>query len=144
MYAYEDVLLDKILQSTRKEIRPKTISRYFVGYAKNSKGYRFYWPSHTTRFVESRNAKFLENDIINGSDLSKNTVLEKDLPKPSTLSDRLVIIHNTPQVQPGVEQLIAEVPLLKMILEIKLLKSYQKLLSNQLNNMLLRRMQLQH
>ena len=34
--------------------------------------------------------------------------------------------------------------LLKMILEIKLLRSFQKLLSNQLNNMLLKKMLLQH
>ena len=60
--------------------------------------------------MESRNAKFLENYIISGSDLSKNIVSEKDHPEPSTSSDRLVITHNTPQVQPGVEQLIIEVP----------------------------------
>ena len=60
--------------------------------------------------MESRNAKFLENDIISGSDLPRNTVLEQNYPKPSTSSDRLVIIPNTPQVQPSVEQPIAEIP----------------------------------
>ena len=73
-----------------------TSSENFIGYAKKSKGYRFYCHSHTTRFVESRNAKFLENHIINESDLPRNTVPEQDHPEPSTLSDRLVIIHNTP------------------------------------------------
>ncbi|RVW83704.1 Retrovirus-related Pol polyprotein from transposon TNT 1-94 [Vitis vinifera] len=43
----------------------RTISAYFIGYAERSKGYRFYCPSHSTRIVESRNAKFLENDLIN-------------------------------------------------------------------------------
>ena len=60
--------------------------------------------------MESRNAKFLENDIISGSDLPRNTIHKQNHLEPSTSSDRLVIIHNTPQAQPGVEQLITEVP----------------------------------
>ena len=59
--------------------------------------------------MESRNTKFLENDIISGSDPSRIIVPEKDHPEHSTSSDRLVITHNTTQVQPGVEQPIAEV-----------------------------------
>ncbi|GAA0163098.1 hypothetical protein LIER_19052 [Lithospermum erythrorhizon] len=39
-----------------------------------SKGYRFYCPSHSTRIVESRNAKFLENDLISGSDQFQDIV----------------------------------------------------------------------
>jgi len=50
-----------------KKLYPRTISWYFVEYAENSKGYGFYCPSHITRIVESRNAKFLENDLISGS-----------------------------------------------------------------------------
>ena len=53
---------------------------------------------------------FLKNDIISGSDLSKNTVPEKDHLEPFISSDRLVITHNTPQVQPSIEQLIAKAP----------------------------------
>ena len=60
--------------------------------------------------MELKNAKFLKNDIINGSNLSKNIVPKKNNPEPSTLSDRLVITHNPPQAQPGVEQPIVEVP----------------------------------
>ena len=37
-------------------------------YAEKSKGYRFYCLSHSTRIVESKNAKFLEYDLVNGSD----------------------------------------------------------------------------
>jgi hypothetical protein len=91
---------------------PRTISGYFIGYAERSKGYRFYCPSHSTRIVESRNAKFLENDLISGSDQTRNIVSEKDHSEslPSTSSDRLVIVYSTPQVQTGVEQPIIEVP----------------------------------
>ena len=53
-----------------KKLDPRIISWYFVGYAKRSKGYRFYYPSHSTRIVESRNAKFLENELISGSEQS--------------------------------------------------------------------------
>ena len=37
------------------------------GYAVNSKGFRFYCPSHTPRIVEARNAKFLEDFELSGS-----------------------------------------------------------------------------
>ena len=64
--------------------------------------------SDSTRIVESRNTKFLKNDLISRSDQSQNLVSVKD--QPSTSSGRLVIIQNIPQVQMGVEQPIIEVP----------------------------------
>ena len=62
--------------------------------------------------MESRNVKFLENDLISGSDQTRNIVSEKDHSEsqPSTSSDRLVIVNSTCQVQTGVEQPIVEVP----------------------------------
>ncbi|RVW75565.1 Retrovirus-related Pol polyprotein from transposon TNT 1-94 [Vitis vinifera] len=77
-----------------------------------SKGYRFYCPSHSTRIVESRNAKFLENDLISGSDRFQDIVSEKDHidAQPSTSSDRLIVIQNAPQVQTGDRQPIIEAP----------------------------------
>ena len=38
---------------------------------KNSKGYIFYYPNHSMRIVESSNARFLENDEINGGEKSR-------------------------------------------------------------------------
>ena len=58
----------RIYNPQEKKLDPRTISGYFIGYAERSKGYRFYCPSHSIRIVESRNAKFLENDLISGSD----------------------------------------------------------------------------
>ena len=92
----------------KRKPNPRTISGYFIGYAEKSKGYRFYYPSDGTRIVELRNAKFLETDLISGSDQSQNLVFVKDQPSIST--QRLVIIHNTPQGQPDVEQPIIEDP----------------------------------
>ena len=53
--------------------------------------------------MESRNAKFLENDLICGSDRFQDIVYEKDHidAQPSTSSDKLIVIHNAPQVQIG-------------------------------------------
>jgi hypothetical protein len=55
--------------------------------------------------VESRIAKFLENDLINENNQIMNIVSKKDHSEsqPSTSSDRLVIVHNIPQLQTGVE-----------------------------------------
>ena len=70
--------------------------------------YIFYCPSQNTRIVESRNAKFLVNDLFSGSDQSQSIVSKKN--QSSASSERLVIIHSTTQVQTRVEKLIVEVP----------------------------------
>ncbi|RVW22045.1 Retrovirus-related Pol polyprotein from transposon TNT 1-94 [Vitis vinifera] len=76
-----------------------------------SNGYKFYYPSHNTRIVESRNAKFLEYDLVSRSNQFRNIVSDIDHTKsqPSTSSDTLFVVHSTPQVQTSVEQTIAEV-----------------------------------
>eukprot|EP00261_Vitis_vinifera_P037732 XP_019078975.1 PREDICTED: uncharacterized protein LOC109123503 [Vitis vinifera] len=101
----------RIYNPQEKKLDPRTISGYFIGYAEKSKGYRFYCPSHSIRIVESRNAKFLEYDLVSGSDQFRNIVSDIDHTEsqPSTSSDRLFIVHNTPQVQTGVERTIDEV-----------------------------------
>jgi len=76
-----------------------TISEYFIGHVERSTGYRFYYPYLIIRIVESRNAKFLENDLISGSDQLRDLGSEIDHieSQPSTSSRRLVVIR-TPQV----------------------------------------------
>ena len=61
--------------------------------------------------MESRNAKFLEYDLVSGNDQFRNIVSDIDHTEsqPSTSSDRLFIVHNTPRVQSGVERTIVEV-----------------------------------
>ena len=80
----------RIYNPQHKKLDRRTISVYFVGYAEKSKGYIFYCPHLNLRFVESRNAKFLENDLASGSDLSSKRE------QSSTSSERLVIIQNIP------------------------------------------------
>ncbi|RVX14423.1 hypothetical protein CK203_017300 [Vitis vinifera] len=101
----------RIYNPQEKKLDPRTISGYFIGYAEKSKGYRFYYPSHNTRIVESRNAKFFEYDLVSESNQFRNIVYDIDHTEsqPSTSSDRLFIVHNTPRVQSGVERTIVEV-----------------------------------
>ena len=102
----------RIYNPQEKKLDPRTISAYFIGYAERSKGYRFYCPSHSTRIVELRNAKFLDNDLISGSDRFQDIVSKKDHidAQPSTSSDSLIVIQNAPQVQMGDRQPIIEAP----------------------------------
>ena len=103
----------RIYNPQEKKLDPRTISGYFIGYAERSKGYRFYCPSHNTRFVESRNAKFLENYLISGSDRSQGIGSEKDhsdAQYATSSNGLIVIVNNTPRVQTCVEEPVLEVP----------------------------------
>ena len=95
----------RIYNLQEKKPDPRTISEYFIGYAERSKKHKFYCPSHNTRIVESRNAKFLEYDLVNEDDQFRNIVSDIDHieSQPSTSSDKLFVVHNTSQVQTGVE-----------------------------------------
>ena len=102
----------QIYNPHEKKLDPRKLSGFFIGYTEMSKGYIFYCSSHSTRIVESRNAKFLENDMISGMDRFRDLIPIHDHieTQRSTSYDRLVIIHNTPQVPISVEQPIIEVP----------------------------------
>lgn len=78
----------------------KTISRYFIRYVEKSKKYKLYCSSHNIRIMESRNAKFIKNDLISGSDQFQYIFFKKDHnnAQPFTSSDRLIIIHNISQI----------------------------------------------
>ena len=101
----------RIYNPQENKLDPRTISGHFIGYAKNSKCYRFYCSSHTTRIVESRNEKFLNNDLVSGSDqfhdnLSKRDHYQGQAPDPS---HRLSAIH-THEVESGIRQPIIQDP----------------------------------
>ena len=98
----------RIYNPQEKELDLRTISGYFIGYAE---GYRFYCSYHITRIVESRNAKFLENDLISENDQLRDLGYEVDHIEyqPSISIERLVVIH-TPQVQRDDEQSMTDIP----------------------------------
>ena len=80
----------RIYNPREKKLDFRTISGYFIGYPEKSKGYRFYCPNHSTRIVESGNARFIENCDISGSDQMRNVSIQEvrvqiSVPKTSTI-----------------------------------------------------------
>ena len=55
----------------------KTASCHFIDYLDKSKGYRFYYPDKHTKFVETRHAVFLEDDMIRRSMVVREINLEE-------------------------------------------------------------------
>jgi hypothetical protein len=51
----------RIYNLNLNKLDPRTTNGFFMGYVVNSKGFRFYCPSHSHRIVESINAKFIED-----------------------------------------------------------------------------------
>ena len=61
-----------------KKLDSKTISCYFIGYSKKSRGFKFYDPS-TKSIFETGNAKFLEDVEFEGEDMViRDTVFEEE------------------------------------------------------------------
>ena len=101
----------RIYNPQENKLDPRTISGYFTSYSEKSKGYRFCYPSHTTRIMESRNTKFLENDLVNGNGQFQDNLSEKDhhQSEAPSLSHRLNVIH-THEVECGIRKPIIEEP----------------------------------
>jgi len=57
----------RVYNPHEKKLDSRTVSGYFIGYPEKSKGYRFYCPNHSSRIVETGNAKFIENGEVSGS-----------------------------------------------------------------------------
>ena len=57
----------RIYNLHEKKLDSRTTNDFFIGYPKKSRGYKFYCPDYSTRIVETRNARFIENCDINGS-----------------------------------------------------------------------------
>ncbi|KAI5350504.1 hypothetical protein L3X38_003395 [Prunus dulcis] len=89
-----------------KKLDPKTISGYFVGYPERTKGYRFYCPKHTTRFIETSRAVFIETDQERDEEESfsfEEITLNHDMPQisnedivrlPQIDSSNTQLVHN--------------------------------------------------
>ena len=58
----------KMYNPHEKKLDEKTISGFFIGYPKKSKGYRFYCLNHCMRIVEDGNVRFIENGNFSGSE----------------------------------------------------------------------------
>ena len=77
----------KVFNPNIEKLDPKTVSCHFIGYPKKSKGYRFYCPDRHTKFIETRHAAFLEDQMIRGSMVARKIDLEEKrvfVPTPMT------------------------------------------------------------
>ena len=57
----------KVFIPNIEKLDSKTVSCYFIGYPEKSKVFRFYCPERHTKFVETRHAVFLEDELMRGS-----------------------------------------------------------------------------
>jgi hypothetical protein len=67
----------KVFNLTIAKLDPKIVSCHFIGYPERSKGFRFYCPDRSTKFVETRHAVFLEDEMIRGSGTVRKIDLEE-------------------------------------------------------------------
>jgi len=84
----------RVYNPHEKKMDARTISGYFIGYSEKSKGYRFYCPTHSTRIVETGNARFIENGETSGSEASRNVEIKEvriQVPLTSTSTSRIVV-----------------------------------------------------
>jgi hypothetical protein len=57
----------KIFNPNAGILEPKTVSCYFIGYLKKSKGFCFYCHNRHTKYVEMRHIVFLDDGMMRGS-----------------------------------------------------------------------------
>ena len=67
----------KVFNPNIGKLDSKTVSCHFIGYPEKSKGYRFYYSDRHMNFVETRNAVFLEDDMIRGSMVAREISFEE-------------------------------------------------------------------
>ena len=67
----------KVFNPNIEKLDPKTVSCHFIGYSEKSKGYRFYYPDRHTKFIETRHAAFLEDQMIRWSMAARKIDLEE-------------------------------------------------------------------
>jgi hypothetical protein len=67
----------KVFNPNIGKLDPKTVSCHFIGYPEKSKGFRFYCSDRYTKFVETRHAVILEDEMMRGSMVAREIVLEE-------------------------------------------------------------------
>jgi hypothetical protein len=65
----------KVFNPNIAKLDTKTVSCHFIGYLDRSKGFQFYTPNRYTKFVETRHAVFLEDEMMRGSTIAQKTDL---------------------------------------------------------------------
>ena len=72
-----------------------------------SNGYRFYYPNHSTKIVETSNVRFIENGKIRGSDqLQKTNIQEVRVQVPLPITSKEIVVPIIVESFDNVEQQI--------------------------------------
>ncbi|KAL1214071.1 Retrovirus-related Pol polyprotein from transposon TNT 1-94 [Cardamine amara subsp. amara] len=91
-----------------KKLDSRTVSGFFIGYPEKSKGYTFYCPNHSTRIVETGNARFIEIGQSSGSSESRGVIIKEIKVRDSSHGDSStnispeVIVPPIVTIQPNV------------------------------------------
>jgi hypothetical protein len=76
----------KVFNPNIGKLDPKIVSFYFIGYPEKSKDFRFYCPDKYIKFIETRHAIFLEDEMMRGSMVAqKNDLEEKHVCVPTPM-----------------------------------------------------------
>jgi hypothetical protein len=67
----------KVFNLNIGKLDPKIVSCHFIGYPEKSKGFHFYCSDRYTKFVEMRHAVILEDEMMRGSKVAREIVLEE-------------------------------------------------------------------
>jgi hypothetical protein len=110
----------KVFNPTQKNLDDRTVSCYFIGYLERSKGFRFYCPDRHTKFVETRHAMLLEDEMVRGSRIPREIALvEKRVCAPM------------PMIQePHFSVPVLTVPTVRMTVDTTLCLQFKRLLAS--------------
>ena len=76
-----------------------------------SKEYRFYYPNHSKKIVETGNARFIENGEINGSDQVQKTYIQEVRVKVPYTTSKEIVVPTIVESFDNVEQQINDLSL---------------------------------
>lgn len=93
----------KLYNPHEKKLDSRTVSGYFIGYPEKSKGFVFYCPSHSTRIVETGNARFIENGETSGSSESRGVNIKEIRVEDSSPVVPTQVVIPVVGVQPNTE-----------------------------------------
>jgi len=86
----------KVFNPNIGKLDHKKVSYHFVGYPDKSKGYHFCCPNRHTKFIEMRQAVFLEVEIVMGSMVPRKISLEEKRVQVPTSMNRESIFFSIP------------------------------------------------
>ena len=124
----------RIYNPQERKLDARTISGYFIGYPKKSKGYIFYCPTHSTRIVETENTRFIENGETSGSEASQNVEIKEvrvQVPLTSASTSRIFVPytvepHNNQEEQQINDPEVNNEPIVEQSQEIVLRRSQRE------------------